>query len=258
MIRDELFDAVHSDEYTSEQYGQHQRVPYYVLVGSMRKAENDAAAAAVAEADKIRAEVAETGSALAASRATIASLQAELANVGAKIAAAKATTEQAHRDHRAGVDTLHATINGLHSTVAGKDDEIAALNARIAKQEDSINRAAPHIDAFDTIERAFDLPFNAANRTTKVTHMNLCKKGGDQAAAAATGLLYAYNDAVRRFEDKLMDAEAGVIDIEGGRWHTIQKRFVASVGVVNTATPGLKVTYSRLRCCCCCCCCCCC
>ena len=78
MIRDELYDAVYSDEYTSNHAALPMRVPYAILVNRLRTARNLQAENAITEREKLRKRMMETEKQLQSANAQIEKLQSEL------------------------------------------------------------------------------------------------------------------------------------------------------------------------------------
>eukprot|EP00729_Bicosta_minor_P027251 gene27251-9993_t len=116
LLRDELYDAVHSDEYTANRSGQVSRIPYFTLLAGLHKTRNR-------DVDR----------ALAAERHA----QQELGRTRAELAAVKTENELLQNEREANsvkVQAMSAELDDLNGNIAQKVKEGSAALAAEAER----------------------------------------------------------------------------------------------------------------------------
>ena len=136
LLRDELFDAVYSDEYSTDDAGKVTRVPYFVLAGRLQKARNGAAEAAAREA--------------ADTAIRLNGAQEEATQVRREVGALKKTGSQL----RGEIDSLKAELLMAQQRVDTADVRLAAREAALRAEVAEVRRQAGVLEAALTETRA--------------------------------------------------------------------------------------------------------
>jgi len=205
LLRDEIYDAVHSDEYTANRSGEVSRIPYFTLLAGLHKTRNR-----------------DVERALAAERHA----QEQLGRARAELDAVKAENELLATERAANseqLDALSAELNDLNGNIAEKvkqgsaalaDEaartrcELDELRAHMKEREDYFAEAGKYMEGYKKLQKAFETPFKssgAAERKTDVSHKTMLKRAHVEATKLRSQLLVARNTAVSELDEALSD-----------------------------------------------------
>lgn len=247
LLRDELYDAVHSDEYTANRSGQVSRIPYFTLLAGLHKTRNR-------DVDR----------ALAAERHA----QQELGRTRAELAAVKTENELLQNEREANsvkVQAMSAELDDLNGNIAQKVKEGSAalaaeaerttreleeLRARMKEREGYFAEAGKYMEGYQKLQKAFETPFKSsgmAERKTDVSHKTMLKRAHVEATKLRNELLVGRNAAVSELETALSDpALAPDVALYKERFKGSMKEAAKELQLNLDHTSAMAAEMSRL------------
>ena len=211
LLRDELFDAIHSHEYTTNSLGEMQRLPYSDVVGRIMRSRNEKALSLQEKLSKAEATIADLLEQIKERDLNAGIVRESLAETQAKLEHASATIID--RDN---------TINSLMAVAEQREQagllkakqyeaRIAALQAELVEAHKETDQAISFKKAYEKLQATFDDERlgRVTRRTAEPNLRDIAKLALDESKKMEKQLLEVRRRAMEQFDEQVVVMKNG-------------------------------------------------
>ena len=224
LIRDELYDAIFSDEYTAHRDGSAARVPYFSLLRKLHKSRQSELENVTLREERAREELEHTRRQHAKAEAKITKLEAVIKQLRGSLGTEKAEHEALKVSSKKFVEN---ETRDLQCRIEKLELELRQNHHQAEKNEVVLNDAAKYIEGYKKMQEAFKVPFNHQSAQlvkADIGQKTVLKRSLGEAKSLRAQLLGARNAAVA-------ELEAGFAR-EGSDLEQIKRRYAVSMDEV--------------------------